>query len=395
MADYQLAMARKPPGPGSKRWILVLVAILFVLIGGGVVAYRIASERLKGKVTAALGPGSEIAALKLGWSAVEVEGLRLRGPRGWPASHTLRAERVQIVPSLQSLLSDRIQIASISVDNAYLSILRTDGKVHFVPTLLGLPEGKRSSGNSQSISSSRTLSIGKIVLRDGVIELFDATVARPPLKLRLERIDAAISGVEAPSLQERIQFELTGVVKGSSRDGRLKVSGWLKAGGRDSSSRIVLDAVDLVKLQPYLVRTGEARVSRGTLDLDLKSEVRSGKLDGKGKVVLRRLEFESSQGYLETFMGIPRNAVIRFLKNHEDAIEVNLIITGDIRNPSFSLNEAIATRIAASVAELLGVSIKGVAENLEALGRKGLEGAGEAAGAIGSALRGLFGGKQK
>jgi len=94
-------------------------------------------------------------------------------------------------------------------------------------------------------------------------------------------------------------------------------------------------------------------------------------------------------------MGVPRTAIIQFLKNHEDAIEVRFTIKGDVQNPSFSLNEAMATRIAAAVAEVLGVSIKGVAGGLEFLGRKGLEGAGEAAEAIGSALRGLLGGTEK
>lgn len=382
-------------GARIKRWGLLGLVVVLVLAAGGVLAFRILTERLKGSVATALGPGSEVKALRVAWSGVEVEGLSLRGPKGWPASHTLLAERVKIVPSLRSFLTDHIQIASISIDKPYLSMVRTEGRVQLIPTLVAAPERKKARGSSASGSFSRTLSIAEIVLRDGIVELFDATVSRPALKLRFERIHAVVRGVEAPSFREKIQVDLSGVVKGVSRDGRVKISGWLKPVGQDSSSRIVLAGVDLVKLQPYLVRAGEAQVSRGTLDLDLKSEVRSHQLDGKGKVVLRRLEFESSQGFLETFMGIPRNAVIRFLKNHEDAIEVNFTIAGDIRNPSFSVNEAIATRIAASAAELLGVSIRGVAQGLEALGRKSVEGAGEAAGAIGSALRGLFGGKEK
>lgn len=47
------------------------------------------------------------------------------------------------------------------------------------------------------------------------------------------------------------------------------------------------------------------------------------------------------------------------------------------------------------MAELLGVSIRGVAGTLEFLGRKSLEGVGEAAGAVGSALKGIFGGGEK
>lgn len=382
-------------GSRIKRWSLIFLILVLVLVGAGVIGFRIATERLKSRVAAALGPGSELGALKVRWSAVEVEGVTLRAPGGWPASRTLHAERVRIVPSLRSLLTDQVRIASITVDKPYLSVLRTQGKLLLVPTLLQNPTRRREGHGGGWVPSSRSVSISEIALKDGVIELFDATVGRSPLKLRFERIDAVVRGVNAPSFQEQIHFELTGVVKGVNSDGRVKISGWLKSGGKDSSSWIVLNAVDLVKLQPYLVRSGEARVSRGTLDLDLKSDVRNHVLDGKGKIVFRRIEFEPSRNLLGTFMGIPRSAVVAFLKNRGDEIEVDFTIKGDVRNPSFSLNETMATRVAAAVAEQLGVSIEGMAGNLEALGRKGLEGAGEAAGAIGSALRGLFGGGEK
>ena len=102
--------------------------------------------------------------------------------------------------------------------------------------------------------------------------------------------------------------------------------------------------MDLVGLQPYLVKMGEAQVRKGTLDLRLNSEVRANRLDGKGKIIIRDLEFAPSRGFLETFMGIPRSAVINFLKNNENAIDVDFVLAGDTSNPRFSINEAIANR---------------------------------------------------
>ncbi|MDZ4343553.1 MAG: DUF748 domain-containing protein [Candidatus Binatia bacterium] len=155
-------------------------------------------------------------------------------------------------------------------------------------------------------------------------------------------------------------------------DGHAKVSGWVEPVSKDSSSHVLLQAVDLVSLQPYLVKKGAARIDRGTVDLDVASEVRNNKLDGKGKVIVRDLEFAPSRGYLDTFMGVPRNAVIGFLKDHQGAIDVNFILKGDISHPSFSLNETLATCIASAMAGQLGVSIKGMAERIETLGRKGV-----------------------
>src|ERR1051326_9438153 len=82
-----------------KRWRLIALVALGALIAAGVVGFRVAVGVLRGNVVEALGPDSEINDIRVGWSSVEVRGLRIKGPRGWPAADTLRAESVTIVPS--------------------------------------------------------------------------------------------------------------------------------------------------------------------------------------------------------------------------------------------------------------------------------------------------------
>jgi len=148
----------------------------------------------------------------------------------------------------------------------------------------------------------------------------------------------------------------------------------------------------MVAMQPYLVKKNEARVTRGTLDLNFLSEVRDNNLDGKGRVIIKGLQLTSSPGYFDTFMGMPRDAVIAFLKNHNDEIDVDFTLSGETKNPNFSLNESLSTRIATAMAGALGVSIKDMAGELGILGQKGVEGAGGVMQGLGSALKGLFGG---
>ncbi|MBI2562393.1 MAG: hypothetical protein HYW08_08380 [candidate division NC10 bacterium] len=345
----------------AMKWGLIILAAILVLIVGAIVGFQAAVGLLKGKVLEALGPNSEVKELRVRWSAVELDGLRIKARRGWPAADTLRAERVVIVPSLKSLLSDRIQVGSVTVVRPYLSALRTrDGKLQVAPGLLAGPatEGK---------AAARSVTISRITLEDGVMELFDATVAQPPLKIRLEKIQAAMRDVVAPALTGKSRFDLTALVKGLQRDGRATVSGWVEVASKE----------------------------RGALDLDLDSEVKQNRLRAPGKVVISDLEFTPTRGVLDTFMGVPRAAVINFLKNRENKIAINFILEGDINNPRFALNEAFATRLATGLAENLGVSIRGVAEGVGTLGQKGLEAAGEAAKGVGSALQQLLGGPKK
>ena len=255
-----------------------------------------------------------------------------------------------------------------------------------VPSLTEREKNQRNDGSSQA--SARAVMISTIELKNGSLDLYDTTVSRPPLRTRMEEIQAKIQDVAAPAA-EKTRFDLTGIIKGIKRDGRAKVNGWVGPGARDSSSRIVLEAVDLMALQPYLVKRNEAKVAKGTLDLNLASEVRNKNLDGKGKVVLQDLEFAPARGYFDTFMGLPGNAVISFLKDNSNAIDVDFTLKGNTSNPNFSLNENLSTRIATAMAGQLGVSIKNVAEGLGTLGRKGMEGAGN----VIDSVKHLFGGK--
>lgn len=83
------------------------------------------------------------------------------------------------------------------------------------------------------------------------------------------------------------------------------------------------------------------------------------------------------------------------MKGKDKKISVNFTLEGDIKSPQFSLNETLATRVASSLAEGLGVSIRGVAEGVGAIGRKGAEVVGEGVKGIGGAIQGLFGGPKK
>lgn len=374
-----------------KRWQVIVLAVVIVLGAVVAIGFRLGVRLVQGNIVEALGPGSRIGELKVNWFSIEVLGLSIDGPRGWPAARTLEAERVTIVPDLRSLLTDQIRIASIVVEKPYLSMLRTPGKLIMVPSLT---EREGSKADARSNGATRAVMISTIELKNGSIELFDATVSRPPLKTRMEQIEAVISDVAAPAAG-RTSFDLAAIVKGVKRDGRAKVTGWVGPGARDSSSRIVLAAVDMVALQPYLVKKNETRVTRGTLDLNLHSEVRNNNLDGKGKVVIKDLEFAPARVLLDTFMGVPRNAVVGFLKDHNNAIDVDFVLKGDISHPNFSLNENLSTRIATAMAGQLGVSIRSVAEGLGTLGRKGVEGAGGVAEGVGSAVKRLFGGEKK
>jgi len=375
----------------GKRWgvyaAVGLIGLLLLVVVGTMVGARV----LKGQVEAALGPQSEIGEISLRWDGVEVLGLRLKAPKpekggkaAWPTEDTLRAKRILIKPDLLSLFSGKVRIASIVVEDAFVSALRTaDGKLRVVPSLL---EKKPDT----AATAAPAIDIGRIELKNGTMAFYDASLSgkKGPFLVRMEQLNAHVTDIALPALTDKSQVHLEGVVKGPRNDGSLLIDGWMRFASKDSDIATKLRNIDLVALQPYLIKAADSGVKRGTLDLDLRSTIKDNRLRAPGSVTLRQLELDERGG---SFMGMPRQAVVGMLKDGKGQISVKFVLEGKIDDPKFSLNENLATRFGASMANTLGVSIEGIAKGAGSLGQKGLEAGGGATQGIGQALKGLFG----
>ncbi|HQJ09155.1 MAG TPA: DUF748 domain-containing protein [Deltaproteobacteria bacterium] len=314
----------------GKRLRLIILLIPVILVAGGYAGFRLAVAALKERVVEALGPDSEIRSIRADRSGVHIEGLKIRGSNGWPAGDTLRAEHVTVVPGIRSLLSGQYRIRSITIEKPYLSMLRTkDGKLLAVPSLLA-EKGKKGPENAPR----RRVSIGRITLSGGVIEFFDETIPGSRRKIRLEQIQATIQDVDTPGLSGRSRFEISSVVKGTHGEGCAGLTGWVEIATKDSSVKATMRSVDLTTFQPYITRAGDAQIQKGTLDLDLQSEIRGNRLKAPGKATISSLRLAPGKGLWGTFMGMPRSAVLSMLKSKGDRITLSFVLEGDIGNPA-------------------------------------------------------------
>jgi hypothetical protein len=373
---------------------------VIALAVGGYFALHAAVALLQQEVAAVLGPGSSVGAIRGDWNDVEISDLRIAGPKGWPAADSLRADHVRIVPGWGSLLSDRIEIARVEATGAYLSGLRgSDGRLHVLPTLVGSgaastgaaePAAAATAAPSTSAAPSRRVAIGAVQLEKGVLEVFDATAATPPWKIRLQEIEASLQDVVAPLLAGRMPFEFDAVLAGPSRNGHVAFSGWLDANTRDLELKGRLRGVDLLALQPYFVETTKGRLSSGALDLDIHAAVKDRRLHAPGRLTLSQLAFASGGNATTRVFGVPRDLLLAGLKAKGGKIELDFSLDGDIDDPQFKLNEMLSTRVAVEMAKALGFSVGGLVEGVGGLGLDALEGSGKAAGGIGSALKKLI-----
>jgi hypothetical protein len=376
---------RRALGAGS---VLVVVAL------GVALGLRASVGWLRGHLASALGPGAEIGSLDVGLASLGVTTLRLPGVPGWPASDTLRAKRVVVAPSLRSLLSSRIRIRSVAVDAPYVSMMRSrDGRLRVVPTLLEPPaataRNARSPQPSGGTSSATTVTLGRIEVSNGEIDLFDATVGPRPWRLHLLGVDADVESVVAPQLAGRVPLDVRATVDGPASDGSASIRGWVDPGTLDLDLTLRLRGVDVRAFEPYVVTAG-SRIARGTFDLDLHATVEKRRLAAPGHVVLSHLAFDPAARAADRVMGVPRDLVLRALAERDGNVAFDFRLDGDVSNPRFSLNEQLARRLAASLIESLGVSVPGLVGGVAHNVGGTLDGAQKLGKGVASALRGLF-----
>ncbi|HEX5804409.1 MAG TPA: DUF748 domain-containing protein [Azospira sp.] len=378
--------APSAPNPGRHRRWLWLAAALVVLAAAAALGLRLATAQLKTTIEAALGPNSEVASIEAGFSSIVIHGIRIRAGKDWPAAEELSARRVAIRPDWNALLSRHIRIAGIEIEDGYLSMLRRkDGKLVLLPSLLAKPADRKKDKDAAAKEASAEattpeIEIGGIELRNAAVDFHDASVRQPAHKLRLEQTAIKLGRLQLPALSGQTTIDLEGTVKGVQRDGKVSLHGWAELASKDSQMQAKLAGVDLVAFQPYLIKAAETGVKKGALDLDLKSSVKKNRLHAPGKVVLSGLELTGGR----TFMGMPREAVVKVLKDKNGRIVAEFSLDGDIDDPKFSLNEKFMSQVGIASANVLGISLEGLASGIGSVG-------GSAAEGIGSALGKLFG----
>lgn len=384
MDPVQAAATTAPPVVRRRPWRIAAIVLLLLAVAL-FAAWQAALNTLERRVRDALGPEATLQDLRIGWpGVVVVEQLRLKAPEGWPAPEALRAERIEVVPALRSLLSERMVVEAVKVEGAYLSVRRSrDGKLELLPGLVERARRNREDRDGASEDAGRALTLDRIDFDDASIDFHDASVGREPVRLHLADVAASFEDLKLPELDARSALSLEGRIRSRRKeqpDGEAAVKGWLQVATRESDLHLSLRDVDLLALEPYLIKRSEVGVQRGRLSLDMKSRVRERQLHAPGEMTLADLQLKSGGGLTGTFMGMPRKAVIASLKSGGDRIRLSFVLEGDLDNTRFSLNETLATRVAVGMAQTLGVGLVDFVKDIGSFGGDALEATGDAIG---------------
>lgn len=357
------------------RWLAGCGALLLAATA----VWQVALWQLRSAVLQTLGPGAQLGALRVGLAGVEIERLRIAaapanrraGTAAWPAEDELRADQVRLVPDWRSLWSGprhgQWRLQSLQVRGGYLSLQRgADGRIRLLPSLLAAPSSGSTAGDGTA--PGHRLQLQHLALDGAVVELFDASVRRPAHRLRLEDLQVQAGPLALPFAQatEATQLQLQAVLKGPRHDGRLSLQGQAHLGTQDAQLQARLQGVDMLALQPYLLKAGEGRIRGGRLDLQLDPQVRQQRLHAPGVLTLTGLDLAPGAGLGGLLAGVSRQAVLAALER-DGRITLRFSLDGRLDDPGFSINENLAQRVGGALAETVGVSLSGVVEGVGGL----------------------------
>jgi uncharacterized protein involved in outer membrane biogenesis len=358
--------------------VIPLVAVVVV----GVAATQIAARVVVSRIQNLLGEQGHAQNIDVGWNRIVLENVEIGAPPDWPTRQTLRAARAVLEPDWRALLSNRIAIRRATLQDYYLSVLRTDdGRVRILPTVQeradasGQGQGGPDGGDADK--RKREVYVGQLILEKGQVDFFDASISKPPYRIPIEDLHAEIGPLHAPATADHTKIVATGQIVGKKRRGTMNVDGWVAQSSKDADVRTTLQGADVSLLAPYLQKRAPAALVGGQLNLNMRTRVTSQKLDAQGTVTLQDLAFDNSSSPL---LSLPRKAVLAALEDRKGKVTFDFTLQGNLHDPKFSLNDNISMRLAGGFAKALGVSVEGVAG-----------GVGEAVKGLGGALDELFG----
>ncbi|MCX7229133.1 MAG: DUF748 domain-containing protein [Burkholderiales bacterium] len=359
------------PGPAGRGLRAARAVAIGLAVAGllAATAWTLAARTIEDRIRQALGPEGHFESMSLGLGRVELLGVRMPAVEGWPAPVTMTARRVVIVPDLRTLFTGQVRIASVALDGAYFAVLRAgDGRLRVVPRLEGshraaialtapAPGKPVPRGPTGPPVPVDTVTVGRVTLRDGTIELFDTRVRAPAHVLRIEGVEASVTDLRQPSLTGRSALRLSGRLKADATraavaDGRIEIDGTMVIGRGEAKVRTLLRGVDVVAFAPYLQRALDLRVSGGVFDLDLDATVDAKRLRAPGRLAVTGLKL--APGGAGGLGDLSREAVIALLEDRARRIELDFTIDGRLDDPRFSLSEDIASRAAAAIAARVG-----------------------------------------
>ncbi len=179
--------------------------------------------------------------------------------------------------------------------------------------------------------------ISHVQVANGKLIFADLSL-RPQFKTRIHDLKGTITGLSsAKDAQAKVQMD--GRV---DKYGMAKIKGVIRPNdfGRSADVDMVFHNLEMKNLSPYSGKFAGRLIKSGKISADLKYQIHDYKMIGDNKVLIDNLVL-GKQIDAPDAANLPLDLAIALLQNAEGRIDIGLPVTGDLKDPQFSIGPLI------------------------------------------------------
>ncbi|MFB3886168.1 MAG: DUF748 domain-containing protein [Thermodesulfobacteriota bacterium] len=358
-----------------KKWFVITGVVAVLLVAGYLLASFYAVKFIQARLQQVIGPGLTVGKIKIKPTHLSANGVQYEAPL--LKRRIFLIEEVKVYPALSSFFKGTLSIRKWEMIRPSFYYYRSRegnwiglwGITEKTEKVKEVTDGRKEKEKEKE-EESVPIQIDRFRITGGSIDFEDGKEGEPPAKIKLRDIDLEIKGIQYPLVSTRSRIELSGRMKGETKDGRFSVKGWIDLKTIDMETSLAVEGIEIRTLEPYYRKNVSSEIETGYVDMQAEIAVKKRVIDAPGRLVLRNLRFKEKG----TVFWIPAKTLVSLLKDRGDRIPVRFHVKGNVDDPEFNLREAFLTRVALSFAEVLGIPIKVVGKTiLEGTG-KGVEG---------------------
>jgi hypothetical protein len=354
-----------------KKWFIIIGIVVILLIGGYLLLSFYAVKFIQARLQQVAGPGLTIAEININPTHLSAKGIQYEDPVS--KKRFFLIEEIRIYPDLSSFLRGTLGVRKCMILQPSFFFYRSREGSFTGPWTT--PEKKK---NEKGISEDRGeggrepihIKIDKFRIQKGSVDIEDRKMGEPPTQIQLRELDLELKNIQYPFISSRSPVELKGKIKGRKRDGNIYTKGWLDLKTLDMDTSFRAEGIEIKIFEPYYRKRVSAEIDSGSINMESKIALKTRVIDALGRLELVDLHLKEGG----TVFWIPAKMLVSFLKNNENRILIKFQVKGNLNDPQFNLQEELLTRIAVSLAEVLGIPIKVVGETLMKGTGKGAEG---------------------
>ncbi|WP_065615668.1 DUF748 domain-containing protein [Pseudomonas moraviensis] len=242
-----------------------------------------------------------------------------------------------VVDGINYQHGDNLSIDKVNLLQPYVRFMINDDRTTNVDDLLipqpadsgAKPAGSKPAGKDKPLG----IHIGAIAINDGSANFADFSLT-PNFATAVQQLNGQIGTIDSRQAKPA-SVDIKGKV---DRYAPVTIKGAVNPFDPMASLDIATSfkRVELTTLTPYSGKFAGYRIRKGRLNLDLHYLITKGQLKAENKVVVEQLQLGEKVDSPDA-VSLPLKLAIALLKDVDGKISIELPVTGDLKNPQFSV----------------------------------------------------------